>query len=73
MNVTVTDSQREFLTRLDFNSLFSEAIDGNCDDDLIIPTPFELNNIESHYWDTEQLSSHFSHDALKNLFLHLNI
>ena len=69
--VVISDHLRESLMRLDLNSIFSETSDFDCDD--VISTPYELNDIESCYWETDTLSSQLPHAVLKNIFLHLNI
>ena len=40
---------------LDFNYLFSEPIETPFEKNLVLPSPFELNKIESLYWDTENV------------------
>ena len=57
----------------DFNSIFAESIENRSDNDLVLPSPFELNNIESPYWDTENVNKEIDLNYFRNFFLHINI
>ena len=56
---------------LDFNTLLSDEIADNSNND-IVPTPYELNNSNCLYWDTDILSNYLS-AKVTDIFLHLNI
>ena len=60
----------ELLSSLDCNSVFHQFSESSSENELILPSPFDLNNIESCYWDTEKLSHKFSNSTV---FLHQNI
>ena len=60
------------LSSLDCQSLFDDSLDPSTDDDVILPSPFEMNNVESLYWDTDKLSQKFI-DNNCIAFVHQNI
>lgn len=58
---------------LDCNQAFRESSDALLDGEIPSPSPFDIHNIESFYWDTENVSKSVSSAQLRNFFLHLNI
>ena len=65
---TSTSSVFDNLAKADFNSVLR---DGEAPGENI-PTPYELNNLACHYWNTENLSEHIV-ETKSDLYLHFNI
>lgn len=76
-DTAIDDAELEFLTKLDFNSVIAEESDHvsafNLVDDFTIPSPYDINRIESHYWDAENVSKYLSNNLFCNFFMHMNI
>ena len=64
---------RVLLKDLDINLAFHDPSNFLSDEDFALPSPFDIHNIESLYWNTDNVNKSLSPKQVQNFFLHLNI